>query len=142
MRTTYDRIRHAIGFELIALMLIMLGFSLLMDFEVHKIGLLGLAFSVFTTGWNFVYNILFDKAMMKCTGQTGKAFKHRIIHALVFEVTLLWLTLPVMAWFLEISLLEALIMDLGLVVFYLFYTYGYNWAYDQLFPTQQPLPLS
>ncbi|HIF9085312.1 TPA: PACE efflux transporter [Photobacterium damselae] len=134
MRTTLDRIRHAIGFEVIALTLIMLGFSLFSSMEVHKIGILGLGFSLFTTGWNFIYNILFDKGMLRFTGRLEKTFKHRVIHAVCFEISLLWLTLPVMAWFLDITLWQALIMDLGLVIFYFFYTYAYNWAYDLWFP--------
>lgn len=134
MRTTLDRIRHAIGFELIALVLIVFVLSRFFGFEAHKIGALGIAFSLFATGWNFAYNLLFDKAMVKYTGQVTKQLRHRVIHAIVFEISLLWLTLPVIAWWLDISLLEAFIMDIGLVVFYLFYTYGYNLAYDKLFP--------
>lgn len=134
MRSTLDRIRHAIGFELIALVLIIVVLSQLFGFEAHKVGALGIAFSLFATGWNFVYNLLFDKAMMKYTGQLEKQTKHRIIHAILFELSLLWITLPVIAWWLNISLLDAFIMDIGLVVFYLFYTYGYNLAYDKVFP--------
>ena len=138
MRSTLDRIRHAIGFELIALALIVLVLSQLFGFEAHKIGTLGVAFSFFATGWNFAYNLLFDKAMKKYTGQTEKQFKHRVIHAILFEISLLWLTLPVIAWWLNISLVDAFIMDIGLVVFYLFYTYGYNLVYDKLFPLPVP----
>lgn len=138
MRSTLDRIRHAIGFELIALACIVLILSQLFGFDAHKIGALGVAFSLFATGWNFAYNLLFDKAMMKYTGQIEKQVKHRVVHALVFEISLLWFTLPVIAWWLNISLVDAFIMDIGLVVFYLFYTYGYNLAYDKIFP----LPVS
>lgn len=134
MRSTLDRIRHAIGFELIALIFIVLLLSQLFGFEAHKIGALGIAFSLFATGWNFAYNLLFDKAMIKHVGQVEKQFKHRVIHAVLFEVSLLWFTLPAIAWWLNISLTEAFIMDIGLVIFYLFYTYGYNLAYDKVFP--------
>ncbi|MGP5533915.1 chlorhexidine efflux transporter [Psychrobacter celer] len=38
------------------------------------------------------------------------------------------------AWYLNISLWHAFVMDASLVGFYLFYTFSYNWAYDKLFP--------
>ncbi|WP_353888765.1 chlorhexidine efflux transporter [uncultured Psychrobacter sp.] len=38
------------------------------------------------------------------------------------------------AWYLNISLWHAFVMDVSLVGFYLFYTFSYNWVYDKLFP--------
>ena len=42
--------------------------------------------------------------------------------------------LPVMSWWLDIGLLEALVLDLGFVLFYLVYAFVYNWSYDKVFP--------
>ncbi|MBD8512786.1 PACE efflux transporter [Photobacterium sp. WH77] len=134
MRTHWDRIRHAVGFELIALVLITLVLSQGFGFDMAKIGLLGIVFSVIATVWNYVYNLWFDKAMLKYAGHVHKSTKHRMVHALGFELCLLWLTLPIMAWWLEIGLWQALVMDIGLVIFYLIYAYVYNLTYDKVFP--------
>ncbi|WP_407332226.1 PACE efflux transporter [Enterovibrio sp. 27052020O] len=133
MRTMTDRIRHAIAFEVIGLILIV---SILSQFgfDAAHTGVMGIAFSVIATGWNYIYNVWFDKAMMKRTGTTKKAQKHRILHAVLFELGLLWITLPAMAWWLNISLWQAFLMDIGLVAFYLVYAYVFNIAYDKLFP--------
>ncbi|MFP3345820.1 chlorhexidine efflux transporter, partial [Halomonas sp. SIMBA_159] len=64
--------------------------------------------------------------MLKYAGHVHKSTKQRIVHALGFEICLLWLTLPIMAWWLEIGLWQALLMDIGLVIFYLIYAYVYN----------------
>ena len=40
------------------------------------------------------------------------------------------------AYTLSIGLLEALVIDLWFVVFYVFYAFFYNLAYDKLFPLQ------
>ena len=40
---------------------------------------------------------------------------------------------PVFAWWLDVSLWQALVMDLGLVVFFLIYTFVFNWAFDLVF---------
>ncbi|MEI8596515.1 PACE efflux transporter [Photobacterium sp. Hal280] len=134
MRTQRDRIRHAIGFEAIALILITLVLSQMFGFDMAKIGVLGVIFSVIATFWNYAYNLWFDHAMLKYCGKLQKQTRHRIIHALGFEMSLLVITLPMLAWWLDIGLWQALIMDLGLVVFYLVYAYVYNLAYDKVFP--------
>ncbi|OEE57586.1 transporter [Enterovibrio norvegicus FF-454] len=135
MRTMTDRIRHAIAFEVIGLILIV---SILSQFgfDAAHTGLMGIAFSVIATGWNYIYNVWFDKAMMKRTGTTKKTQKQRILHAVLFELGLLWITLPAMAWWLNIGLWQAFVMDIGLVAFYLVYAYVFNLAYDKLFPVQ------
>ncbi|MDO6704791.1 PACE efflux transporter [Photobacterium sp. 1_MG-2023] len=134
MRTQKDRIRHAIGFEAIALVLITWVLSQMFGFDMAQIGVLGVIFSVIATFWNYAYNLMFDHAMLKYSGQLHKQPRHRIVHALGFELSLLVITLPIMAWWLEIGLWQALIMDLGLVVFYLIYAYAYNLVYDKVFP--------
>lgn len=133
MRTRFDRIRHAILFELIGLVLIV-GVLSQFGFEVGHVGMMGVFFSLVATGWNYIYNILFDNYLVKKTGSVIKTTGNRIVHSLGFEGGLLFLTIPFMAWFLNISLIEAFILDLGLVLFYLVYAYVYNLAYDKLFP--------
>ncbi|MUK93439.1 PACE efflux transporter [Aliivibrio fischeri] len=133
MRSRFDRIRHAIMFELIGLILIV-GVLSQFGFEMGHVGIMGVVFSLVATGWNYVYNILFDKYMLRKTGSTVKSTLNRVVHSLGFEGGLLILTIPAMAWFLNISILEAFILDIGLVVFYLFYAYVYNLAYDKAFP--------
>lgn len=136
MRSTADRIKHAISFEIIGLILVVMILSQL-GFDVAHSGVMGIAFSVIATGWNYIYNIWFDKQMLKRTGSTQKKQKHRVLHAILFELGLLWLTIPVMSWWLKINLWEAFIMDIGLVVFYLFYAYIFNFIFDKLFPVKQ-----
>ncbi|MGF1693447.1 PACE efflux transporter [Photobacterium kagoshimensis] len=137
MRTTLDRIRHTIGFELIALLLITFVVSHLVGLDPKRMGVMGLGFSIIATVWNYGYNLMFDKTMLKHFGTTRKSGKVRVIHAIIFELCLLVITLPVMAWWLDMTLYDALILDLGMVVFFLFYAYGYNLAYDKLFPIHE-----
>lgn len=136
MRSRFDRIRHAIMFELIGLILIV-GVLSQFGFEMGHVGIMGVVFSLVATGWNYVYNILFDKYMLRKTGSTVKSTLNRVVHSLGFEGGLLILTIPAIAWFLNISILEAFILDIGLVVFYLFYAYVYNLAYDKAFPINE-----
>ncbi|WP_375748962.1 PACE efflux transporter [Vibrio sp. HN007] len=134
MRTSSDRIRHAVGFEVIGLILtILLGQSLL-GLEAKDLGIIGIAMSLFVTVYNYFYNLVFDKVMNALHNRTEKTFIERIIHSVLFEGGLIIITVPILAWFLNISLLHALMMDIGLAIFYVFYAFAYNWAYDRAFP--------
>ncbi|WP_105901362.1 PACE efflux transporter [Vibrio gangliei] len=134
MRTTFDRLRHTICFELIGLLILTLGVGKLIHMDMTKITVLAVAFSVIATIWNYFYNIGFDKAMLKYTGQLNKSLKIRVFHASLFEFGLVLITLPIMAWYLKISLKEAFLLDIGMVVFYLVYAFIYNIIYDRIFP--------
>jgi uncharacterized membrane protein len=58
----------------------------------------------------------------------------RIAHAVLFEVGLLIVLMPFIAWYLGISLLHALVMDISFALFYMGYAFVFNFAYDKAFP--------
>lgn len=63
-----------------------------------------------------------------------RSFTLRTAHALLFEAGFIIISVPATAWWLSLSLVKALAMDLGITLFYIGYTYVYNWVYDQIFP--------
>ena len=134
MRTTLDRIRHAILFELVGLVLMIGGGSILTGFDPHSLGVIGVVASLIATVWNYVYNLMFDRAMLRLRGSVLKTHPIRALHALLFEAGLLVLLLPFVAWMLGVSLWQAFLFDLAIAVFYIVYGYAYNWAYDRVFP--------
>ena len=136
MRTHRDRIRHAVGFEIIALILSIPIMSFFFDFDIKDIGVIAIVGSIIATIWNYGFNIVFDKGMVRFKRSTFKTPAIRVLHVLLFESGLLMLYLPMVAWYLGISLWQAFIMDASLVGFYLFYNLSYNWAYDKIFPIQ------
>ena len=140
MRTTKDRIRHAISFEVIGLLIFAPLASLVFGFELQLMGIVALVGSLIATVWNYFYNVLFDKALLKTTNSVHKTILIRIVHAVLFEGGLLLLFMPMIAWYLQITLWEAFVMDIAMATFYLIYAFVYNWAYDHVFPipNQQP----
>ncbi|OBU18524.1 transporter [Photobacterium aquimaris] len=133
MRTTFDRIRHAIGFEVIGLLL-MVGILSQFGFELGHVGAVGVFFSIVATLWNYVYNQWFDNLMQQKYSTTQKTVRIRLLHSLGFEAGLVIFTIPVLAWVLNVSLWHAFVLDIGMVVFCLFYAYGYNLIYDRIYP--------
>jgi uncharacterized membrane protein len=134
MRSTYDRIRHAISFELIALLIVTPAGALLFGKPITDIGVIAIGGATIATGWNYLYNLGFDHLMQRLTGGTQKSPAIRIAHAILFELGLLVVLLPFVAWYLQISLWEALIMDVAFALFYVVYAFVFNWAYDRVFP--------
>jgi uncharacterized membrane protein len=134
MRSTSDRIRHAISFEIIGLALVTPLGALAFGMPVADIGVVGVAGATIATGWNYLYNLGFDHVMQRLTGGTKKSLAVRVLHAVLFEGGLLVALLPLIAWYLGISLLQAFMMDVSFALFYLVYAFVFNLAYDRIFP--------
>lgn len=134
MRSPLDRLRHALSFEIIALLLVVPLAALLMGLPMQDMGVVGVVSATLATLWNMVYNWLFDHALRRLTGTTRKTPRIRVLHAILFEGGLLLVLIPFIAWYLQIGLIPAFLLDAGLAGFYLLYAFAFNWAYDRLFP--------
>lgn len=134
MRTAKDRIRHALSFEIIGLLMVTPLGAIAFDTPMHHIGIAALVGATIATLWNYVYNLIYDRMMLRWLGHLRKSLRQRILHALLFELGLLLALMPFLAWYLDVSLLTALVMDLGFAGFYLVYAFVFNWGYDVVFP--------
>lgn len=134
MRSTSDRIRHAISFEIIALAIITPAGAVLFDMPLKDMGVVTVVSATIATGWNYLYNVLFDHAMLRWRGTVQKTVAIRILHALLFETGLLIALIPFIALYLGVDLWTALIMDIALAGFYVVYAFVFNWIYDLVFP--------
>ncbi|OOF57559.1 hypothetical protein BKL49_08730 [Rodentibacter myodis] len=79
---------------------------------------------------NFTFNWLFDKIF---TGKREeRSLLFRLFHTLSFEATLLILTIPMVAYALELNLWQAFLADIGLTFIIMVYTFFFNWIYDRI----------
>ncbi|UES53655.1 PACE efflux transporter [Roseibium aggregatum] len=134
MRSPLDRLRQALSFEIIALVLAVPLGTVAFGVPLHDVGVVSVVSATIATLWNVVYNFVFDVTYRRLTGKTLKTLIVRIIHSIFFEIGLLIVLMPFIAWYLGVSLWQALVMDLFFVAFYLVYAFAFNWAYDKLFP--------
>ncbi|MBO9462270.1 PACE efflux transporter [Labrenzia sp. R5_0] len=134
MRSPLDRLRQALSFEIIALVLAVPLGTVAFGVPLHDVGVVSVVSATIATLWNVVYNFVFDVTYRRLTGKTLKTLIVRIIHSIFFEIGLLIVLMPFIAWYLDVSLWQALVMDLFFVAFYLVYAFAFNWAYDKLFP--------
>jgi len=138
VRTTKDRLRHALSFEIIALFIVIPLGAWIFSRPLGDIGVVSVVSATIATGWNYLYNLIFDHALLRMTGQVKKSVALRVFHAVLFEVGLLLVLLPFIAWYLHVSVLEAFLMDISFAVFYLVYAFIFNWIYDVVFPVPAP----
>lgn len=133
-RTLPDRIRMALAFEIIGLILLVPVSTLLLDKPLLQLGSLAVLMSILATWWNYQFNLWFDRYYLMPRGRWQKTLSERLWHVLAFEAGLLMLFLPLTAWILNISIWQAFLLDLAFMLFYLVYGYLYHWAYDKVFP--------
>ena len=134
MRTIKDRIRHALSFEIIGLLIIIPLGAVVFSMPAEDIGVVGVVSATIATAWNYIYNLGFDHAMQRRMGTTQKTTLIRVAHAVMFELGLLIVLMPFSAWYLGISIMHALVMDISFALFYVVYAFIFNWSYDRLFP--------
>jgi len=134
MRSLPDRIRHVVSFEIIGLALVTPLGALAFHQPMLDIGVLSAIIAVVATLWNLVYNYLFDLGLRAARGNTAKGTAMRVFHAILFEAGLLAVLMPFIAFYLGITLWQALMMDISFAAFYMAYAFVFNWAYDRLFP--------
>jgi uncharacterized membrane protein len=133
-RSAADRLRHAISFEVTALVLVTPLASWVFGLPLFDVGIVSMASAIIAMLWNYIYNMLFDVAMVRFYRDLRKTIRTRIVHTVLFECGLLFATVPFISWYLGISLLHAFRIDVAVLAFFLVYTYVFNWAYDTVFP--------
>ncbi len=138
MRSTSNRILHAVTFEAGGLALITPLAALIMGKPLSEVGSVMLAATLIATLWTGIYNLIFDHAMLRLRGTPEKTPTLRILHAVLFEGGLLAVLVPLMARGLGIGLVEALLLDVGFALFYMVYALAFNWGWERAFPWRLP----
>ena len=138
MRQTRDRIRHAFLFEVVALIIVAPLGGLVFGVPMAHFGVIAVVSTTIAMLWNYAYNLVFDHALLRFGRSLYKTLPLRLLHASLFEIGLLVLLVPLIAWYLGVSLWQAFVMDVALAGFYLVYAFCFNWAYDILFPIPAP----
>lgn len=128
-RSLKERIFHAILFEILGIIFA----TPLAMWLTKKPALSMAALSAVISGmamlWNMLFNWLFDVLQRRLHFRRGILI--RILHACCFEIGLIIMVVPLVAWWIETTLWHALVVDIGLVLFFLPYSFFYNLIYDK-----------
>lgn len=82
--------------------------------------------------WNYVFNALFERWEKKQVTK-GRSLQRRLVHGAGFEGGLVVVLVPLTAYWLDISLWQALLAEIGLLITFFFYAIVFTWAFDKVF---------
>lgn len=119
-------------YEIIAIAMSTTGLALLSGADMGHASVAAIVASAIAVVWNLVYNTLFERWEAR-QAQRGRSLLRRVAHAIGFEGGLVVTLVPLFAWWLDISLWQAFVLDLGLIVFFLVYTFVFNLLFDRFF---------
>ncbi|GAA0311312.1 PACE efflux transporter [Psychrobacter aestuarii] len=126
------RIVYVVAFELLAIVLSTLILIKLSHGDASESLLLAIIVSLAAVIWNFLYNIAFE-AWESRRRQTQRTLWTRSIHAVGFEGGLVVICLPLyMIWY-DVSLVQAFMMEVALLLFFLVYTFVFTLIFDKIF---------
>ncbi|MCA4962474.1 multidrug/biocide efflux PACE transporter [Pseudomonas sp. Y24-6] len=123
-----ERVFQAVGFELLAIVICTPLLAWVMDKPMLDMGVVTMAIAALALAWNVLFNGMFDRLLTRLA--IVRTAWVRVVHALLFEGGLVALGVPLIAWWLDISLWQAFVLDIGVLLFFLPYTYVYHWVYD------------
>ncbi len=128
-----ERVVHALLFEALAVLLFSPLVALVSGKSLAHSGMLTVMMSFVAVLWNMVFTAGFE-ALERRRGWR-RTLRLRLAHACLFEVGLIVALVPMIAWWMQVDLLQALLLDIGLVMLFLPYTLVFNWLYDRYRPS-------
>lgn len=100
--------------------------------QLQESSVMAVVASAVAVVWNVSFNNAFEWWEARQSVK-GRSVARRTAHAIGFEGGLALILVPLMAWWFRVTLWEALVMEAALVVFFLVYTYLFNWVFDHFF---------
>ena len=124
------RIVHALSYEIILLVIIAIALSFIFNMPMEVTGSLGIAMAVTSVIWNMVFNRFFEKFERR--RKLKRTVPVRIMHAIGFEGGLMLATIPMVAYAMQMTIWQAVLLDFSLTMCILVYTFIFQWCYDCL----------
>ncbi|HAT2908916.1 TPA: PACE efflux transporter [Serratia marcescens] len=132
MQGVKRKLVYVTAYEIIGMAISALGLALLSGHAPSSTGPLAVVITTIAVSWNFIYNYLFEWWESRQASRT-RTLKRRILHAVGFQLTLVVYLIPLIAWWMGVTLWQALLLDMALIVIIPCYTFLFNWAFDKLF---------
>ena len=126
------RVVYVIVFEIIAIISSTFVLMKLSDSDASDSLPVAMIISLAAIVWNFLYNTAFE-AWERRKKVKQRTLLIRTTHAVVFEIGLVLICLPLyMLWY-QVGLLEAFMMEVALMIFFLIYNFIFTFCFDKVF---------
>ena len=130
------RVLQAILYEVFAIAFVGPVLGLLFDKLFASTMALAVLLSAVALCWNYVFNAGFEWWESRQTVK-GRSLARRVVHGAGFEGGLTVILVPVMAWWLDTTFLNAFLTNAGLLLYFFGYAIAFTWAFDKVFGLPQ-----
>lgn len=132
------RIVYALAYEAIAVAFVGPALAMLFDRPAVSSTALAVVMSLVALVWSYLFNAWFERREARRSDRR-RSFVRRVAHGVGFEGGLVVLLVPLMAWWLRTTLLQALVADLAVLGFFMIYAIVFTWAFDRVLGPPQSL---
>lgn len=126
------RVTYVFFYEVLSFLICAMILAVLSGSTISHTGPLSLLIAVIAVSVNFIYNYAFEWWEKRQHSKTRTIFR-RVVHAIGFQVVLVTILIPFIAWWMQISLVKAFLLDFSLMIIIPCYTFVYNYFFDHLF---------
>lgn len=126
------KIVYVAAFEVIGLSISTLWLSWLSGSPANSTGPLALMITTIAVIWNLIYNTVFE-AWERRQPSPARTVLRRIVHAFGFQLTLVVYLIPLIGWWMGISLWQAFLLDFALMLIIPLYSFVFTWVFDRIF---------
>ena len=130
------RVLQAVLYEVFAVAFVGPVLGLLFDEPFASTMALAVVLSAMALCWNYVFNAGFERWESRQTVK-GRSLARRVMHGAGFEGGLTLILVPVMAWWLDTTFLNAFLANVGLLLYFFVYAIAFTWAFDKVFGLPQ-----
>ena len=101
-------------------------------------GIVGTAFwlllflSILVCSWTAIFNAVFDKFFQASLPDTKRHWKIRTIHVVLFELSVVGMTTPIVSWWTGLAIEKAIVLNAQISLFYIVYTYVFFFVWDKI----------
>lgn len=132
MKPITRRVIQALLYEIGAIALTSPIIGLAFDTSASSALILAAIMSTIALAWNYVFNAIFERWESRQTVK-GRSIWRRLAHGIGFEGGLVTMLVPLMAYWLNISLLNAFYAEMGILLVFFIYAITFTWAFDKVF---------
>ena len=126
------RLLQAILYEVFAIAFVAPLLRVLFDEPAGSALGLAVVISSVALAWNYVFNAIFERWEARQPVR-GRSLARRLAHGMGFEGGLTVLLVPLMAYWLNTSLLIAFMAELGFLALFFVYAIAFTWIFDRVF---------
>jgi len=128
----FRRVLQSLLYEGIAVLIIAPVLSVVFDESAVSTFALSVILSTVALVWTYIFNTMFEHWEVR-QRQRERTFRRRVAHGIGVEGGMVVFLVPIIAVWLQITLLEAFLADVGMLVFFFFYTIVFTWGFDKVF---------